>query len=288
MSKLGQIARHFINRFHLEFIFIYLGQMNSWFLKCVPVPEDYKIEEKRIVRRDGVCFELYPRDYMQWYVYAGIKDTIWQHSMDFISDESHVFDIGANIGAFSLKLGLALSKRGVKYKIIAFEPNLSVVSLFKRNLELNPELRRNVELYPIAIGAEEGEGFLEYTTANSGGGSITPVSHKGTVRIKVRTLDTLVAEMKISRLSFLKIDVEGYEPNVLKGAEKTISRFKPALYIEVTEKWYRRIGYSSNELFTYLNNQGYRIMTEMDSEYILINEPLPNIEQYNILAIHDK
>jgi hypothetical protein len=61
----------------------------------------------------------------------------------------------------------------------------------------------------------------------------------------------------VSRLDFVKIDVEGAELDVLKGAVESIKRFHPLIYCEVFEKWAQSFGYTPGDLFAYLAGLGY-------------------------------
>lgn len=137
-----------------------------------------------------------------------------------------VADCGANIGLFSL-YALACGAK----KVFAFEAVRETFKIFQLNLRLNGAPAA-IEARCAALGAAAGTAVLKFNTRGEGsamiGGEDTvnaPVTYAGRRRVKVYPLDALVK----GRLDFLKIDVEGYEKEVLLGAARLIKRCKPAL-----------------------------------------------------------
>lgn len=137
-------------------------------------------------------------------------------------------DAGANLGVFSL-YALALGAG----KVYAFEPVAETFALLKRNLALNRAGDR-VKAFNTALGAAPGQAEIKFNTRGEGsamiGGGDTinaGVSYSGRRQVRLAPLDALVK----ARLGFLKIDVEGYEKEVLAGAAGLIRRWRPALAV---------------------------------------------------------
>jgi hypothetical protein len=82
---------------------------------------------------------------------------------------------------------------------------------------------------------------------------------KEVIQVPVSTIDIFVKENNLSELDFIKIDVEGFEMNVLKGAEETLIKFHPKLFIELNDKSLKDQGYSALELVSFLKKIGYII-----------------------------
>jgi FkbM family methyltransferase len=149
----------------------------------------------------------------------GYDTPLQKLSRKILTPGSVVFDIGANIG---LTACIFSPKAAAVY---AFEPNPPVFRLLEENVRANA--LDNVRPFALAIGAEpgtthfNGESAFGYMTANT-----------GAPKVRVETIDRLVDQLRITRLDFLKIDVEGFEPAVLAGAEATIKRFNPVIYME--------------------------------------------------------
>lgn len=154
-----------------------------------------------------------------------------------LSGNGLCLDIGANIGCISM----ALASAGKE--VIAFEPQPEVYKLLVENF-------KGVS-HNCALGSVEGTVEMpkvQYSTkGNFGGLSIGMKSIYGSYNVPVRTLDSL----ELKGISFIKIDVEGFETEVLRGGRETILRDKPILYIE-DDRIEKR-----SELRDYIKSLGY-------------------------------
>lgn len=131
----------------------------------------------------------------------------------------HCLDIGANFGVISM----ALVAGG--FKVTAFEPQPEVYKLLVENVP-------TADCHNVALGGSAGiakMGKLRYSERNNvGGNGIGVVTPFGTIDVPVRTLDSYL----FADVGFIKIDVEGFEEQVLIGGAETIKRCKPVLYVE--------------------------------------------------------
>ncbi|MDB5476484.1 MAG: SAM-dependent methyltransferase [Phenylobacterium sp.] len=136
-----------------------------------------------------------------------------------------VVEIGANIGAHTVPL----ARKCAPGPLLAFEPQPRVFQVLCANLVRNDI--GNVLAYPEACGDSEGWAtmlMLDYDAAqNFGAASLQPLGNPG-VKVRVIPLDSL----ELPTLGLLKIDVEGFEPMVLRGARRTIARCRPVIYVE--------------------------------------------------------
>lgn len=286
MVKISTFIIHTIVMYlHLESLFYYFSRIVPIFTKFIPLPIRYNEKSNAVVIRDRVNFSLNRSDYMQWHIYAGLPDHSWKAASDYLYNESVIFDIGSNVGAFSLKLAKTGINLGYKdFKIYAFEPNKSIVDALKKNLTMNADISKSVEICNFALGNNNGYCSLDFNENNSGGGRIT---EKVGAEIPIKKIDTYVEEEKIANVSFIKIDVEGFEPEVINGADYTIQNHKPALFIEMTDDWFRERDSSCNEIIEKLKSWGYELFLETPKGYnplIQIEHILEKIPQYNILA----
>jgi FkbM family methyltransferase len=157
-----------------------------------------------------------------------------------LTSDSVVLDIGANVGHHSLYF----SQRA---KVVhAFEPNPAFKHAFDRHMQENNVT--NVFLHPVGLGEVDSEApYYAPTGDNQGVGSFVAEHWKGNENIGTLTIrngDDMVAELGLTRLDFIKIDVERYEESVLKGLQKTLRKFKPLIVME-----YAKRDFSSEESF---------------------------------------
>lgn len=170
--------------------------------------------ESKIEHRDGLAWTA-PMNYAgAWTAFLDHEPHVKKFLTERFRDGAVFVDVGANVGAYSLRA----AARGMK--VYAFEPMPVNIELFKRNAALN---KLSVELSECALGAENGNARL---TPN---GAVSRISKNGELEVPLRTLDSF----DLPRVDLLKVDVEGYELEVLKGAEKTLERSHPAIMVEM-------------------------------------------------------
>jgi FkbM family methyltransferase len=129
-----------------------------------------------------------------------------------------IIDVGANLGNHSVYWGLS------GRRVIAFEPNPSVNAVLRANVERNG-LSSLVDVRMAALGRQEGTGTAKQRTpANSG----TVVIEAGAGEVAIHPLDSL----NLDGFTLLKIDVEGYEADVLAGAVQTLREWRPYIVAE--------------------------------------------------------
>jgi hypothetical protein len=85
------------------------------------------------------------------------------------------------------------------------------------------------------------------------------VSAAGEREVEVVTLDTFCDAQRLPRVDLIKIDVEGSEVALLRGAERTIQRFRPVLMIEVNPSTLQNFGYTARDLIEAIGRHGYRL-----------------------------
>lgn len=167
-----------------------------------------------------------------------------------------IFDIGANIGWYSLHL----AQQEPQARIYAFEPVPTT------HLRLLANIGRNAagaRVTPVKDGLSDAPGAFDmFVPATSGSpaaslNDLHPGEGSRRVSCRFTTLDDFVAEHAIERLDFLKCDVEGAELRVLKGGAKSLSRFRPAVVIELLRKWSAAFGYHPNDVLDLFAAQGY-------------------------------
>lgn len=140
------------------------------------------------------------------------------------------FDIGANVGVFSVVFGRATANNGC---VFAFEPVPANAARLKQNLERN--LLKHVQVQPIALGSSEAEleiHLAEDAAYHSFGPVEKPFRTLHVLPVRVRRLDDVWRELGSPNVAFLKIDVEGAEDDVLAGGLECLASCQPVVLIE--------------------------------------------------------
>ncbi len=200
---------------------------------------------------DGDVQELYYHAHHQEY-YQNDMPTLRQ----YVKPGDCVLDIGANMGFVTTMLASLVGETG---KVYSFEPSSTTFQKLLRTIDAN-ELRM---VEPVNLGLGEGDTTHDlYRVSGSSGNDTLIKSSDGmasTGQVKITSLDSFLTQ-KPERISFIKIDTEGYELQALQGAIATIKKNRPVIYIELCADYLE----SSLGSVTLLESLGYRLPTDLD------------------------
>ena len=144
-----------------------------------------------------------------------------------VTPASVVYDIGANVGIYTL---LASTRAGASGMVYAFEPLARNLNYLRRHVALNQ--LQNCMVIEAAMGKSEGLGRFSATDWAASMARLDP--EKGEIVVPVTTLDSCIfGERQLRPPKVLKIDVEGAEVDVLQGASRILEEFHPAIFLEV-------------------------------------------------------
>lgn len=184
----------------------------------------------------------------------------------YLRPEMTFVDIGANQG----ELTLIAAKRLSKGQVLAFEPMPNIFAQLAHNVNLNGF--SNVRLFPMGLFDRDGslpmyvKNDIAFGRVNEGVPSLFSTgSDRRELSVPLRRFDDVARECGLARLDVMKIDVEGAEMMALRGAERSIREFRPVIIAEISEPNFRRAGYTTQDLTTYLGSLGYDIRSLDDS-----------------------
>ena len=164
--------------------------------------------------------------------------------LKFIMKDDVVFDIGANIGAFTVPFAKKVGDFGEVY---SFEPQKLIYEILNENVNKNK--LKNVKVFNIGVGKKEEElelNDIDYSKVGNFGGvsfkyessSFTKNIKNKKYKVKVKNLDQLT---EIKKCNFIKMDVELMELEILTGGKKFLKKFRPILWIENHELYPNKI-----------------------------------------------
>ena len=180
-----------------------------------------------------------------------IKDI---YSQKILKGGMNVIDVGANIGVYTV---LAAEKVGKNGKVIAIEPETENYKRLIENIQLNNF--RNV--ISQNIGLTDHEGFEKLYFSSFVGHSLIFQEDKNSyIKVPVKTIDKLVEELNLKKIDIIKIDTEGSELPVLKGAEKTL-KSNPNLKLIIAAEHYPS---EIEEVCQFLNKRGFKTKVSRD------------------------
>ena len=193
------------------------------------------------------------------YYFGYSEPAIFNFINYFLKDGMYFFDIGANIGLHSL---FASKRVGNGGKVFSFEP---CESIYKRLIEnINTNNVNNIYSYKIALGEKDSKVDMVKILNETSRTYIGVIQSNGISlnneieNVKMTTLDSFVNINKIRKINDLKLDVEGYEFNVLKGAVKTLSTLIPSvIQVEFDSEYLYRNNIDMNEIKKFFQKYKY-------------------------------
>lgn len=213
-------------------------------------------------------------------------DTV-ANCIPFLKKSHTFFDVGANIGYFSL-LAKAVNPR---LQVYSFEPLPQNIECLKKNIALNPNF--NIQIIEKCVSDKNGTTEFMIPPQNEcGWGRIAYRDlFDGTKILRdVITIDDFCHKNQIQKVDFLKIDVEGFEFHVLKGAEKLLSSpHAPHICIEMNTSCFEDMGVSITEIFQFLIDKNYTLYSlSKDGSLAATSRPVENYLHLNYFAIKEK
>jgi FkbM family methyltransferase len=223
--------------------------------------------DRQVVVRDGVRFDLDLAEGIDFAIYLGgvFERSTAQALGRLVEPSSLVVDIGANIGAHTLRLARLVGPHG---RVLAFEPTDFAFQKLQRNLALNPELASRVEAFHCFL-TEASDVAVPRTIYSSWpltGGEDLHAKHLGhampTETATARSLDDVLALYPDRRVQLVKLDVDGFECAVLRGARQMLREGRPIFVMELAPYVLEERGASLSELLSFFIPNGYVLFAE--------------------------
>lgn len=170
----------------------------------------------------------------------------------YVLPASTFVDIGANIGYFTLQASRLAGPSGL---VLALEP--SYVNLPKLCDNVRRNAAGNVLICSAAAGRDHAMPSIQFPTFNNAGAaSLRPMSSVSSNRVLQLPLDDLIEQYGLQP-DVVKLDIEGFELEALRGMTRTLQRFGPVVICELTDSFLREIGQSARELLEFMEQLGY-------------------------------
>lgn len=230
----------------------------------------YHMPDKRSAAFDLLSFKSYEKEEL---------DII----LSIIEPNMVIFDVGANIGWHSINI----AKYDESIMVYAFEPILKTFNLLKENIILND--LKNVQLFNIGLAnsCEEQVFYFDmHASAFTSSKNNLEKENISKISAKVEKMDDFILNNKISKLDFIKCDVEGSELHVLQGGSKNIEKYLPMVMVEMVRKWTANFHYHPNQIIKFFSDLGYQCFKIQDKKLIYFPFMDENTPDINFLFLH--
>lgn len=203
---------------------------------------------------------------------------------NLVQDGYTVFDIGGNMGWYAI--GLYKSKKDIN--VHTFEPIPSTYENLVTNAKINGA---NIKINNFGLSDKKQDLFFYFYKEGSGGASATIMDEsRKNIKVKCRvdTLDNYFKENKLTKLDFIKCDVEGAELLVFQGGIKTIGLFKPIVFTEMLRKWSAKFNYHPNDIIELFKTMDYKCYYVHDKQLREIKAITDDTTETNFFFLHNQ
>jgi FkbM family methyltransferase len=222
--------------------------------------------DRCIVQRDGVNFDLDLSQGIDFAIYLATFERETKNALKgLVKPSSVVLDIGANIGIHTMLLAKLVGPSG---RVLSFEATDYAVQKLRRNLDLNSQLAERVTLFHCFLAAKDGGDVPDsiYSSWPLTESKALHNKHLGlampTNTTYARSIDGILAELDGLSVQLVKIDVDGFECEVLRGATALLRDSRPIFMMELSPYVLEEHGSSLEELLSFFVPNGYRFFHE--------------------------
>jgi FkbM family methyltransferase len=223
--------------------------------------------DREIVVRDGISYDLDLSQGIDFAIYlGGMFERSTAIALGKLTEPaSLVLDVGANIGAHTLRLAKLVGSKG---RVMAFEPTDFAFRKLRRNLDLNPSLASRVDAFHCFLTAADTTPVPDaiYSSWPLVAEAGLHAKHLGremqTNSAQARSLDSILAEHADRKVQLVKLDVDGFECDVLRGATSLLRDARPIFVMELAPYVLEERGASLDQLLSYFIPNGYAFYHE--------------------------
>jgi FkbM family methyltransferase len=220
-------------------------------------------KQHRVISRGGVRFDadLAEGIDLSLFVFGSFQGWVIDGTLLPRKDDFCAIDIGANIGAICLPL----AARYPGARIIAVEPTDHAFKRLRRNLELNPELQPRIHTVQAFVGdgSQNSASMVAYPSwrldNTAGTKHEVHLGEAHQVTCPTISIDALAQQQGLDHLEFIKIDTDGHELDILKGAKQTLQRWRPPVVFEFCFYENEKRGYTFDDFTAYFRELNYEI-----------------------------
>jgi len=206
-----------------------------------------------------------------WIGFHEFRELIFMHL--FLKQDMVALDIGANLGEYTLFMAKRLSSG----KVFSFEPVIKLLTQLEYNIKLNGF--SNVQICPFGLSDHNHISQVhEIDDSNEGLGTfyLGERQSKQSTDAELRSLDSESDFLRISRIDFIKMDIEGSELYAMRGAKNLIAKFRPYVLIEINASTYKAAGYSVADVESFFLNFDYQAHRVNKTGKLVLCKSLPD------------
>ena len=253
-------------------------------------PPNYQVEELRaefkernkglpkskIVMRPNITFNVSQEAFESFEAFCWIFPSMvteFDRFLQICQGKTAFLDVGALHGIFSL----TFCHLNPEARVLAVEPSVEAVKVLKQNLALNGLDEENVRVVPVAAG--ESTGFMQAVQKWHHLEAVNPDTNEQStelVAIETKKIDDICSEFNFAP-EVMKMDIEGYECFAIKGAEETLRKYRPIIFLELHHNAIRKLKHDPWEVLEFIAQLDYEFFDLKDNQLSLAAEQLGQV-----------
>jgi FkbM family methyltransferase len=260
MNLIGRLSKATLHRVPLTRLKLFIARILYGILHRILREDVHRIQRKDVSYEvdlsEGIDLSLY--------LFGNFQNYITSNKFFSVPKTAVILDIGANVGSMALRFA-QLASQGHVY---AFEPTRYAFAKLMRNLSLNPELARRITPVQVFVSdqASPNPRINAYSSWKvDGSAEKKHPLHGGAVKsaesVSATTVDEFCLKNRIQNVDLIKIDTDGHEFHVLRGARETLGQHRPHVIFEIGLYLLRERGITFDQYYDFLSSFGYRLYT---------------------------
>jgi FkbM family methyltransferase len=250
-------------------------------------------EDQRIICRKNVRYavDLSEGIDLSIFLFGNFQNHVTRQKYFSVPEDAVIFDVGANIGSMALKFA-QLAPEGHVY---AFEPTYFAYHKLQRNMALNPQLEKRVTTAQLFLSDHsQSDHRLQAYASWKVDGRIGQrhLLHGGAIKragsIPAVSLDDFCKNQEIKRLDLIKIDTDGHELHILKGARQTIESFIPVIVFELGAYTLKERNEEFQDYLDFFSDLNYTLLNSKNGKKITaenVHAQIPRLATTDVIAM---
>ncbi len=251
-------------------------------------------KQKRIIKRNGINYEVDLAEGIELslYLFGNFQKHIFKNNFLKIEPNFTIIDIGANVGLMSLPFANAVPQG----KVYSFEPTFYALERLKKNISLNTDLENRIEVINSFVSEKSSVNpnivaFSSWKVNGEKDDNNHPV-HLGTPKatdgVPALSLNDFVNQRQLQKIDFIKIDTDGHEYEVFKGAKETIAKYKPKIIFEIGLYVMEEKGFNFDFYYNYFKELNYKLIDTKSGKLVTLENYktiIPNKGSTDLIAV---
>jgi FkbM family methyltransferase len=253
-------------------------------------------KNKHTIRRKGVVYQVDLSEGvdLSLFLFGNFQEHVTNQKYVQLKDDAVIFDVGANIGSMAFRF----AQRVPRGHVYAFEPTDFAFSKLSNNLALNPQLAKRITPVQLFLSDQTKSDHQIQAYASwkvDGSASNTHPLHGGAIKsaqaVPAVTLDDYCLINRIHRVDLIKIDTDGHEFSVLRGARRTIEKNRPYIIFEIGLYVLKEQNIEFDQIYTYFAGYDYYLINAKGGQRITLQNfsyRIPRCSTTDVVAVPPK